>query len=190
MVIASDTEYKYDIKIPKERIAVIIGAKGQTKQHIEQEAGVKLDVDSQEGDVSVSGKDALKLFVARDVVTAVGRGFNPEIALKLLKVDYVFEIINVSELSRSKNDMARLKGRVIGQEGKSRKVIEELTGCEICVYGKTIGIIGSVEMAPLARKAIEMLLNGSMHANVFKFLEKQRRELKIMEFEARNIKQS
>ena len=87
-------EFKYELKIPKERVAVLIGQKGVTKRIVERETSTKLDIDSEEGDVVVSGSDALKLFVAREVVTAIGRGFNPDIALKLLKVDYVFELIN------------------------------------------------------------------------------------------------
>jgi ribosomal RNA assembly protein len=175
-------EYKYDLKIPKERVAVLIGSKGETKKLIEKETSTKLYIDSEEGDVAVSGTDSLNLFSCREVITAIGRGFNPEIALKLLKIDYVFDLINVSELSRNKNDMQRLKGRVIGQEGKSRKCIEELTNCELSVYGKTIGIIGPVEQVGNTRIAIEMLLNGSMHASVFQFLEKKRREVKTINF--------
>ena len=175
-------EYRYDLKIPKERVAVLIGTKGETKKLIEKDTSTKLDIDSEEGDVIVSGKDSLKLFFAREIITAIGRGFNPKIALKLLKIDYVFELINVDELARNKNDLQRLKGRIIGQEGKSRKCIEELTNCDLCVYGKTIGLIGPVEEISSARKAIEMLLQGSMHASVFKFLEKKRREIKTQNF--------
>jgi|TARA_B100002003_G_scaffold251033_1_gene292714 ribosomal RNA assembly protein len=185
--IATMDEFKYELKIPKERVAVLIGQKGQTKRLIEKETSTKLDIDSDEGDVTVSGEDALKLFVARELITAIGRGFNPNIALKLLKVDYVFELINLADIARNKNDMQRLKGRVIGQEGKSRRIIEELTECEICVYGKTIGLIGPVDMIGLGRKSVEMLLQGAMHASVFKFLESQRREVKRMAFEGKKL---
>jgi ribosomal RNA assembly protein len=175
------TEYKYDIKIPKERIAVLIGKNGETKKLLEQETKTNINVDSEEGDVSVAGEDAITLYSTREIITAIGRGFNPNIALNLTKVDYGFELINLGDAARSKNDMIRLKGRVIGQEGKSRRVIEELTDCEICVYGKTIGIIGPVERMGTARRAIEMLIEGSMHSTVYKFLEKQRRELSMQQ---------
>ena len=73
--------------------------------------------------------------------------------------------------------MIRLKGRVIGQEGKSRKIIEGLTETYISVYGKTISIIGQAENVSVARRAIESLLAGSNHATVYRWLEKKRREL-------------
>lgn len=174
-------EYKYDLKVPKDRIAVIIGTKGATKRLLESETGINIDVDSEEGEVTISCDDSIKLFSAKEIIAAIGRGFNPKIALNLTKIDFSFELINLGEIARSKNDMKRLKGRIIGSDGKSRRVIEELTECEICVYGKTIGIIGPVEQTPHARKAIEMLLKGSMHSNVFKYLEKQRRDAKMFQ---------
>ena len=96
----------------------------------------------------------------------------------MLKQDFVLEIIEIAEYVKTKNSMIRLKGRVIGREGKSRKLIEELTESSVSVYGKTISIIGPSESVSLARQAVTSLLKGSTHANVYKWLEKKRRELK------------
>jgi len=175
-------EYNYELKLPKERIAVLIGKNGEVKKRIEEETRTKVKVDSKEGDISIKGEDALNLFTAREVITAIGRGFNPEIAELLLKGDYGLEIINITEFTgKSKSTMMRLKGRVIGKEGKSRKTIEELTECYITIYGKTIGIIGRPEDLANTRRAVESLLQGSPHANVYKWLEKRRRESKKRE---------
>jgi rRNA processing protein Krr1/Pno1 len=43
---------------------------------------------------------------------------------------------------RSESDIKRIKGRIIGTEGKTRKLIEELTEADVVVYGHTVGIIG------------------------------------------------
>jgi ribosomal RNA assembly protein len=172
------TEYSYELKVPKNRVAVIIGKEGSIKKEIEEATSTKLNIDSKEGDVFVSGEDALGLYTAREIIKAIGRGFNPEVAKLLLRQDYVFEVIDVSEFVKSKDAMVRLKGRVIGKEGKSRRLIEELTECNISVFGKTIGIIGLPEAAANARQAVESLLKGSTHANVYKWLESRRRELK------------
>jgi ribosomal RNA assembly protein len=172
-------EFSYELKIPKERVAVLIGKDGEVKKSIEEDTKTKIHVDSREGDVFIYGKDALGLYACREVISSVGRGFNPEIAVLLLRQDYVFEIINLAEYAgKSKNTMLRLKGRVIGKEGKSRKTIEDLSESHVSVYGKTIGIIGQPEGASMAKKAVEALLRGSTHANVYKWLEKRRRELK------------
>ncbi len=174
-------EYSYELKVPKNRVAVIIGKEGSIKKEIEESTKTKLDIDSKEGDIFVSGEDALGLYTAREIIKAIGRGFNPDLAKLLLKSDYIFEVVDLSEFVKSKEAMLRLKGRVIGKEGKSRKVIEELTECNISVFGKTISIIGLPESVANARQAVESLLRGSTHANVYKWLEKRRRDLKRRE---------
>jgi ribosomal RNA assembly protein len=175
-------KYQYELKIPLERIAVLIGKEGNIKKEIEEETKTKLNIDSKEGDVFVSGENALGLYIAREVIKAIGRGFNPEIALLLLKQDYILEVISLNDYTgKSKENLLRLKGRVIGKEGKARRVIEDLTNCYICVYGKTISIIGLAEKVSIAKQAIESLLRGNTHANVYKFLEKKRRESKQRE---------
>ena len=172
-------EYSYELKVPRNRVAVIIGKEGSIKKEIEESTKTKLSIDSKEGDIFVSGEDALGLYTAREIIKAIARGFNPEIARLLLKPDYIFEVVDVSDfVGKSKDAMLRLKGRVIGKEGKSRKLIEELTECNISVFGKTISIIGEPETVSSARRAIESLLRGSTHANVYKWLERKRREMK------------
>jgi len=175
--------YQYEIKIPKDRIAVLIGIKGKIKKEIESVTKSKIRIDSKEGDVFIQGEDSLGLITAREIIHSVGRGFNPEIALLLLKPDYCAETINITDYSRNtKKDMIRLRGRVIGAAGKSRKTIEALTETNISVYGKTITVIGEIERVMLAKKAIESLLQGSPHSKVYSWLEKKGRDLRIKQF--------
>jgi ribosomal RNA assembly protein len=172
------TEYSYQLKVPKERIAVLIGTKGEMKKKIEEETSSKIFVNSDEGDVTISGEDSLGLFSAREIVKAIGRGFSPETAMLILKSDYAFELLNISDyVGKSKSTAIRLKARVIGTEGKARMQIEELTETKLSIYGKTIGIIGEAECVLLARRAIETLLAGATHASVYKWLEKKKKEL-------------
>jgi len=168
-------QYSNELRIPKERVAILIGKKGETKKELEDLTKTKIIIDSKEGDIFLSGNDALSVFDVVVVIKAIGRGFNSDIAFLVLKQDYIFEFINTNDFAKTKNDSIRLKGRVIGSEGKSRNTIEELTETNISVYGKTIGIIGLQENVASARKAIESLLSGSPHSNVFRFLEKNRR---------------
>ncbi len=172
----STEEFSYDLKIPQERVAVLIGTEGKTKKIIEQLTHSKLDI-SKDGDVVILGSDALLLYTAREMVRAIGRGFNPKIAEQLIKSDFALEIIDLNVVAgKNKTLMERLKGRVIGTKGKSREEIERLTGTSISVYGKTIGIIGEVEQVTLAREAVAMLLSGSMHKTVYHFLERKKKE--------------
>lgn len=175
------TEFAYQVKVPHDRIAVLIGKKGEIKQKLMDETGVKIDVNSKEGEVTVSGEDALSLYSTREIIKAIARGFNPETAMLLLKQDYAFEMVNLPDYDNS-TQFRRIKGRIIGKNGKSRMIIEEYTEAYISVYGKTVGMIGRTDSVHIARRAVEMLIKGSPHTNVYKWLENMRRELKRREY--------
>ena len=177
------SEFTAELKIPKERIAVLIGKEGEIKAEIEEKTNTKLDIDSKEGDVFIKGSDGLNIYDAKEVVQAIARGFNPQISMQLLKGDYILEVISLKDFAGTKNSMQRLKGRIIGSEGKSRKTIEELTDTHISVYGKTIGIIGRPENVTYAKQAVVKLLSGSPHSGVFRALEKKRKVIKQSKFE-------
>ena len=176
--------FSYELKIPKERVGVVIGKEGIIKTEIEEATHCTLAIDSAEGDVTLRGSDSITIMTAMDIVKAIGRGFNPEVALRLLKSDYTLEIISLSDYAgKTPKKMARLKGRVIGEGGKARKLIEELTETNMSVYGKTIALIGVQEDVKNARAATEMLLTGSPHAKVYLWLEKKRRERKAAQMQ-------
>jgi ribosomal RNA assembly protein len=176
---------KLYIKIPGDRIGALVGPEGSVKANIEKKLSVGLKVDSQSGDVQITlqptaEKDPTVLFRARELVTAIGRGFSPNHAFRLLDDDEtVLEVIDLREtVGRSQSDLKRLKGRVIGKEGKTRRIIEELSEANIAVYGHTISIIGQPDQAAIAREAVRILIRGSLHGTVYRFLHKKRRELK------------
>ena len=177
------------VKVPRERIGVLIGPEGRVKASIEKELSVELRIDSQSGDVEIvlmpTAQDPTVLFRAKEVITAIGRGFSPEHAFRLLEDDEsVLEVIDLREtVGRSQSEMKRLKGRIIGKEGKTRRIIEELTDASISVYGHTVSIIGNVEQAEVAKEAIRMLIRGSLHQTVYRFLHRKRREFKKKKME-------
>ncbi|MGB9756222.1 MAG: KH domain-containing protein [Candidatus Bathyarchaeales archaeon] len=172
------------LKIPKERVGALIGPEGKTKKSIEEKLSVELQINSETGDVTLmlseNANDPSLLFKAKDVVTAIGRGFSPEHAFRLIHdEEAILDVIDLRTIfGRSESDIKRIKGRIIGMDGKTRKIIEELTDTNICVYGHTVSIIGNIEQAQAAREAIQMLINGSQHSTVYRFLHRKRRELK------------
>lgn len=165
------------VKIPRERVAVLIGKEGKTKGKIERLTGVKISVDSGSGEVEIEGKEAgaMNFYSTVNIVRAVGRGFSPENAMLLLDEGMLLDVIKVSDIAGgSERAMAVKKGRVIGRQGAARERIEQATDCKIAVQGKTIGIIGSNEGVEVARKAVEMLLQGAEHKKIFRFLERRK----------------
>jgi ribosomal RNA assembly protein len=179
-----NTEY---LKIPRERVGVLIGHQGSTKELIEKTTTTIIDVDSETGNISISPteatEDPLSVWKARHITKAIGRGFNPEIALKLIDDEYLLDIINLPDyLGKSKKAILRQKGRIIGKDGRTRDIITEMTGVEMSVYGKTVALIGDMEHLHIAREAVEMILKGSRHKSIYGFLEKKRQEMKLKEF--------
>lgn len=151
-------------KIPKERIAVLIGKNGETKKLIEKLAKCKLGIDSKTGEVEVSGKseNALDYYIAMQVVKAIARGFSPEHALKLLDENNYLDIIEIEDFTGKKEkELMTKKGRLIGKGGIVRQKLEEETGCFVSVFGKTVAIIGTPESMEKCRKAVEMILSGA-----------------------------
>ncbi len=168
------------IRIPLERIGTLIGKNGATKKKIEEYTDVKLEIDSNTGNViiypSQKMKDPTKVFIAAQIVEAIGRGFSEKKALFLLNPSYQLEII---ELTGSNKEMKRIKGRIIGEKGRIRQAIENATDCLLAVYGKTISIIGLPDDLAIARQAIEMLINGADHGSVLRFLENTKFQRRI-----------
>jgi ribosomal RNA assembly protein len=181
LITPNSDEIRAELKIPRERIAILIGKKGIMKRKLEKATNTKIEVDSKEGDVFIYGEDGLKIFETREVVKAVGRGFNPQTAMKLLDMDYTFDVVRMGDFAPTKNSELRLKGRVIGKEGRTRALIEQMTEAYVSVYGKTIAIIGKPESMIIAKRAVIMLLQGSQHSNVYSWLEKKRKTLKYQE---------
>jgi len=177
------------VKIPKDRIGALIGPEGRVKERIEKQLGIEMDIDSETGDVTLTlspnAEDPSVLFRAKEVVTAIGRGFAPERAFRLIQdEDALLEVIDLREIfGRSLSDLQRLKGRIIGQEGKTRRIIEELTDADVSVYGHTVSIIADADEMDIAREAIKMLLQGRQHSSVYRFLHRKRRELKKKKLE-------
>jgi len=164
-----------DVKIPEDRVGVLIGKNGSVKKEIEKAFNAKLEISS-DGLVLMTGKDSLDLYTCEKVVKAIGRGFNPEVALLLKSEEYDFELMNINDYAKTQNDLDRLRGRVIGKDGASRDLIEKKTQTYIIVYGKTVGIIGKLEMVGLAFNAVEMLLKGARHPTVFNYIDKELRK--------------
>jgi len=163
-----------EIKIPKERIAVLIGEKGATKRKLEKQTDSKISINSKEGDVLVVSENPLTALITKNIIKAIGRGFNPEIALGLLKEEYLLDIINIHDFTgKSKKAEERMKARIIGTDGKARKTLENMTNTSISVYGKTVSIIGKQHDVYLARRGVEIILNGAPHGNAYMWIRKQ-----------------
>ncbi len=155
-----------NVKIPEDRVAVLFGKGHKILREIES-LGVKIKV--VDNNVEISG-DALNVMTAENIIRAIGRGFSPEKAMELKK-GKALVIINLRDYVPEKS-VNRQKARVIGEGGKARKKLEEITETFISVYGKTVSVIGDFEKVEKAKRAIEKLITGASHRSVYEFLER------------------
>ncbi|HJX04462.1 MAG TPA: KH domain-containing protein [Thermoplasmata archaeon] len=171
------------VRIPADRVGALIGRSGEIKEKIEHLTGVKLSIDSEEGDVEIDmthATDPGTGLAVPSVVMAIGRGFSPGKALFLLEDQYILVILDIRDyVGKKQEHVRRMRSRVIGTRGKTRELFEELTGAHISIYGNTVAIIGTTVQAEIARRGMDMLLLGSEHATVYHFLEHCREGLKI-----------
>ena len=170
------------IRIPNDRIAVLIGKSGNIKSKIENLCHISLDIDGDTGEVLIKSKgdvEKIQPFKAMEIVTAIGRGFSPENAMTLLKGDNTLYVIDLREFTGKSNaNIERIKGRIIGEGGRSRRNMENLSSTHISVYGKTVSIIGDASKLRLTVDAISSISSGSMHGAVYDKLEAANRRTK------------
>lgn len=164
-------EMKVSVKVPMDRVGVIIGKNGSTLKELQEKTKTRMSVE--ENDVLIEGK-SLYVWKARDIIRAIARGFSPVRAMRLLKDQYMLDIIDLSEYLPTEKAIKRVKARIIGKNGRTRELIEEHTGVFVSVYGKTVALIGSMEGLDVARRAVEMLIEGSKHSTVYAYLEQNR----------------
>ena len=168
--------YSRGIRIPAGRIGALIGRGGRTKKAIEEACGVSVSVDSHSGEVTVesSAGDVLTAqpFKAAEIVTAIGRGFSESNAMLLTDDRFRLHILDLREFAgKSGSSLERIRGRIIGENGRARRNIEQLSRSRISVYGKTVSIIGEEDRLRAVVSAVNSILIGGMHATAYGRLE-------------------
>ena len=170
-------------RVPKNRIAVLIGKGGQTRKMLEEASGAKLDIDSKTGEVMAEWEeepDPVVRMKMPDGVLAIGRGLAPSRAVQLIQDDIFLRMYDIREwVGRQPNQTRRMRSRLIGRNGRIRSLIEEISNCEMAIHGSTVLVIGDQDGVALAAPAIEGILRGSEHSTVLHGLEQDRKRLKI-----------
>ncbi len=169
------------VKIPRSRIAVLIGKNGEIKKEIEKTLGVRLKIDSKSGDVEIredSPVESLAVYKAAQVVRAIGRGFPPKKAFFLFDDKYYLNIVDITSYVSDKQ-LERVRARLIGRSGSFRKALETDTNTFIAIEGRTVSVIGEMEEVTKAEKAIEMIIKGARHNAAYRALKDSGDKLEI-----------
>ncbi len=159
------------VRVSQERMNLI---RKRYKERFEQATHTQLSFGK--GSVVIRGKSQ-DVFFALPVLKAIARGFSLDTALLLLKEDYELRLIDLHNFCNTENCVVRLRGRVIGKEGRAKTKIERATDSHISVYGHTVAIIAPLYSMEKASEAVNMLLEGARHSSVENYLSKAREEL-------------
>ncbi len=170
----------HTVSISENRVKAVSEKEFAVLKELERELGISAKM-IEPGIVELEG-DGGKCWIAEQILNAISLGFDPNKAFKLLGDDYFLETIDL-DLLFGKNErlVERYKARVIGAEGRARRVLEELTDAHISIWENKVAILGTFEELSEAKEAIKRLLEGSTHAGVYAYLEKKRRENKRKE---------
>src|SRR5437870_12338043 len=105
---SSEDEMLY-ARISTERIGVLIGPEGTTKERLQKATGTRISVDSTTGEVTIDEtetQDPALALKAKDVVRAMARGFSEDRAFRLLDEDAYCEVLDIKDFAHSKNRVA------------------------------------------------------------------------------------
>ncbi|MEM4626553.1 MAG: hypothetical protein QXZ30_00660 [Candidatus Bilamarchaeaceae archaeon] len=161
------------IKIPVERVKIIKDKKN--KELLEKKCNIEIEI-NEENEIALRGEPQ-DIYFSKNVIIAIGRGFDIRDALLLIERDFDLYIYHLKDYFKNENSIKRVKGRVIGEKGKTKKEIESATESKISIYGNTIAIISKPDTMEYAKTAVEKILNGAMHLSVYRYLADARKKI-------------
>jgi len=140
----------------------------KNKKRLEKILNIKITNRGKEVSIKGTPEDE---YVAEKVIDALNFGFPFEHAVTIKKQDFTFEIINIKDHT-TRNDLSRVRGRLIGKHGKTLQTLNQLTKCFFELKNNEIGIIGEPEHIKNAQESVISIIKGSKHSNVYSLLEK------------------
>lgn len=142
------------------------------KEKLEKE--LKIKITNRGKEVSISGKPEDE-YIAEKVIDALEFGFSFSDAMLIKKEDFILEILSIKDYTK-RDDLKKVRARIIGKEGKTLKVLSDLTDCNFELKDNFVGIIGEPEKIKNAQNAMISLIQGSKQSNVYARLEKLKPE--------------
>lgn len=136
-----------------------------------------IELNKTDGILEIEHPDSvMEMDIAR-VFEAICMGFDLETAKQLMDDTLMrFEVIDIKTHTRNEKEFRRQKARIIGENGKAKRVVSDLTEASIQVNGNEVGIIGETSDSIKAREAIMKIIRGSPHSSVYNELEKYKRK--------------
>ncbi|CAG7891242.1 KRR1 small subunit processome component-like [Brassica rapa] len=130
----------------------------QSVQSALKEYGVSCKLNVVEGTMTVSTtkktRDPYIVVKARDLLRLLSRSVPAPQAIKILKDDMSYDIINIRKMVRKKERFVRRRQRLVGPGFSTLKALETLTNCSILVQGNTVAAMGSFKALRKLRRIV------------------------------------
>jgi len=152
------------VRFTEDRIKIV------EKNESEIERKAKVDMDIKGLDVRLEGK-AVDVLKAENILDAIFEGFPLEESFKLLNEENQLKVVHLNDFTSSGMSVEKIKGRIIGEGGRTRELIEELAKVSVSIHGKNVSLIGNPGEISTAMRAVEMLIHGKPHGRVYRYLE-------------------
>lgn len=170
------------VKVPDDRLVLL---RNGTKEKVEEATGTEILIDKEAKTVSIEDDSSVKELDCKRVIEAISVGFKPHEAFQLIDSPVTrLEKINIRNQTRNNKEFSRQKGRIIGENGRTRELISEFTSTTVRIHNDRVGIVGENRDAQRARRAIMSLIRGKPHPKVYKNLEQYRKN-KVRSFATR-----
>ncbi len=140
----------------------------KNRKKLEENLNIKITNRGKE--ISIDGNPEEE-YIAEKVIDAINFGFPFSSAILMKEEDCLFEILNIKDYTNRK-DLERIRARIIGKSGKTKKTLYHLTKCNFELRDNHVGIIGPSECIENAQEAIISIIRGAKQSNVYSYLEK------------------
>ena len=114
---------------------------------------------------------AINEYVAGMILEAMAFGFSFNEAIALKDEEMLFRKVPLRGFTRRKN-LKDVRARLIGKEGKTRRTVEDISGCTVLIGDNAVGLIGRAEAIDAATQGVINIIRGSKQANAYRYLER------------------
>jgi len=130
-------------------------------------------------------EDFYSLYKIEKVIKSIKANFSIEICEKIFREEYdILEFDLKKVFDKKVNHLKRIKGRLIGEDGKAIKELEKRTGAKISITDRYLYIAGDSVSIQSAYYALNKLVSGTSHSKAFEVATEMKEHFKNKEKEA------
>ncbi|GEM_PF-1426845 len=148
-----------------------------------KERNIKYDIEK--GKIKVYLEDYYFVYKFDKFIKAIKANFDIKLSSNILYNDWdVIEIDLKKAVNKKINHLIRIKGRIIGENGKALQEIMFLSGAYIKIDNRYIYILGDHLSIETAYEVIKRIVSGAKHTTSYRFAEEYKKILEDKEKEA------